>query len=247
MPPDDPRRASATPRPARLSERTLQSHQAYPSDPMPSWSPSNPCGSGGTTVNRRSPISPRSRSGGEGGMQTPGELGAQAPVRTGACGSGCGPARTAPALGSAGDRCNRPAPIGALGPGRAASQRLRSRCVPGAAARRGRHRPPVREPSTGGHPLITVAAALRPGALGDHSRRCRRVGIEQTGNVIQARAMLADRVAMLARRAVATLRHRAPARAPGIVALIAIQAPQPASCRIRLPSARTAEVIADHA
>jgi len=48
-------------------------------------------------------------------MQTPGELGAQAPVRTGACGSGWGPARTGQALGSAGDRRNRPAPIGALG------------------------------------------------------------------------------------------------------------------------------------
>jgi len=40
------------------------------SQPIPSLSPSNPCGSGGTTLKLLYPISPQSKSGGYGGMHT---------------------------------------------------------------------------------------------------------------------------------------------------------------------------------
>jgi hypothetical protein len=42
------------------------------SQPIPSLSPSKPCGSGGTTAKRRNETSPQFRSGGYGGMHTPG-------------------------------------------------------------------------------------------------------------------------------------------------------------------------------
>src|SRR3990170_8644396 len=56
------------------------SRVAYPlSQPTPSPSRSNPCGSDPTTVNRRYEMSPQSRSGGGGGMQTVGYDGSQFP------------------------------------------------------------------------------------------------------------------------------------------------------------------------
>lgn len=50
---------------------------------MPSSSPSNRCGSGGRTLNRRYEISPQAKSGGDGGMQTVGYEGSQMPLADG--------------------------------------------------------------------------------------------------------------------------------------------------------------------
>ena len=52
---------------------------AYVSHPMPSWSPSNPLGSGGSTLKSRYGICEQSRSGGGGGMHTVGYAGSQFP------------------------------------------------------------------------------------------------------------------------------------------------------------------------
>lgn len=60
----------------------------YPlSHPMPSLSPSKRCGSGAITVKRRSEMSPQSRSGGPGGMQTSGYDGSQSDVAANCWGS----------------------------------------------------------------------------------------------------------------------------------------------------------------
>lgn len=53
-----------------LNANPVKSRRQPDSQPTPSKSASKPCGSGGRTVNRRNSISPQSRSGGAGGMQT---------------------------------------------------------------------------------------------------------------------------------------------------------------------------------
>lgn len=61
-PAQDPSMAHGMP-PHRSLPRTSPSSSGYDSQPTPSPSPSNPCGSGGTTGNWRAPTSPQSRSG----------------------------------------------------------------------------------------------------------------------------------------------------------------------------------------
>src|SRR4029453_18994726 len=68
---------------------------AYVSQPIPLRLPSKRCGSGLATSQRtrklRKGMSPQSRSGGGGGMQTPGYEGAHLPAEGGGGGGGSGP------------------------------------------------------------------------------------------------------------------------------------------------------------